>query len=111
MGRPDFEKQQMQRCLKAKDVRGSVRREEEEKDGQFKKPRMMEKSNRGGSRGGRDGGKMPGWKKNPGSYTKYSLADVPDVSNSSYAAAAFDFLNKLKKDREEAETPADLNQK
>jgi len=39
------------------------------------------------------------------------LADVPDVTNSSNTAAAFDFLYKLKKDREEVEEPADLNKK
>merc|ERR1711936_1237970 len=53
----------------------------------------------------------PGWKKNPDGYTKYSLADVPEMSQSSNTAAAFDFLNKLKKDQEEAAVPADLSQK
>merc|ERR1712240_811868 len=45
-------------------------------------------------------------------YTKYSLKDVPELSDRSNSAAAFDFLRELKeKDSEESEPPADLSQK
>ena len=50
--------------------------------------------------------------KNPQGYTKYSLEDVPDVSNRSNSAAAFDFLRQLKdRNEEDSEPPADLSQK
>lgn len=105
--KPDFEQQQMERCrVKTRDI---VKGDNDE-EVLFKKPKL---SNVGGGGGGniKQRDKVPGWKKNPSGYTKYSLADVPDVTNSSNTAAAFDFLNKLKKDREEAEEPADLKRK
>merc|ERR1711934_132823 len=83
--------------------------DEEEDDG-FKRPKVSLERGRGRGGGGRPR-PAPGWKKNPDGYTKYSLADVPEMSQSSNTAAAFDFLNKLKKDQEEAEIPADLSQK
>ena len=50
--------------------------------------------------------------KNPENYTKYSLKDVPEVSDRSNSAAAFDFLRKLKDGKQEdSEPPADLSQK
>merc|ERR1712012_247272 len=65
---------------------------------------------RGGGRG--RGGRVPDFVKNPEKYTKYSLKDVPEVSNKSNSAAAFDFLRKLKEDKDgDAEPAADLNQK
>ena len=63
---------------------------------------------RGGGRG--RGGRVPDFVKNPEKYTKYSLKDVPEVSNKSNSAAAFDFLRKLKEDKD-TEPAADLNQK
>ena len=55
---------------------------------------------------------MPDHVKNPEKYTKYSLKDVPEVSNKSNSAAAFDFLQKLKQRNQEEEEPAaDLSQK
>jgi len=87
--KPDFEQQQMERCrVKTRDI---VKGDNDE-EVLFKKPKLSNVG--GGNIKQRD--KVPGWKKNPSGYTKYSLADVPDVTNSSNTAAAFDFLNKLK---------------
>jgi len=106
--KPDFEQQQMERCrVKTRD---SVK-EDNDEEVLFKKPKLSNVRGCGGGGNIKQRNKVPGWKKNPSGYTKYSLADVPDVTNSSNTAAAFDFLNKLKKDREEVEEPADLNKK
>ena len=66
--KPDFERQQMERS-------GGVREEKrgramlEEDDG-FKRPKVT--LDRGRGRGRVGGGRaVPGWKKNPGGYTKY----------------------------------------
>ena len=40
--------------------------------------------------------KTPGYTNNPSGYTKYSLADVPDISNKTNTATALDFQNQLK---------------
>jgi len=85
--RPDFDKQQMERSGQYKEKQ--FQKNDEDDVVQFKRPRL-ENSNRG------RGGKVPGFKKNPNGYTKYSLADVPDVSDKSNSAAAFDFLRKIK---------------
>jgi len=107
--RPNFDKQQMERSghfhdkVKMKDVDEVV---------EFKRPKLEKKDvGRSGKRG--RGGKMPGFKRNPEGYTKYSLADVPELSDRSNSAAAFDFLRKLKEGKEESEKeePADLSQK
>ena len=69
----------------------------------FKKPKFDSRSDRGqrGGRGGHRGrgGRVADHVKNPEKYTKYSLEDVPEVSNKSNSAAAFDFLRKLKEDK------------
>lgn len=54
--------------------------------------------NRGGNRGGRGGerGHIPDYKKNPGNWTKYSLADAENVTDRSNTAAAFQFLKSIK---------------
>lgn len=103
--KPDFEKQQLERCLKAAGVSKQQQercfkpQEEEEEGQEFKRPRLVaENVGRGMGRGGKVHGpaRTPGWKKNPEAYTKYSLADVPELTNSGNTAAAFDFLSKLK---------------
>ena len=43
-----------------------------------------------------EGAKWQDLKKNPSGKTKYSLADGPELSDSSNYAAAFDFIRKLK---------------
>lgn len=104
--RPDFEQQQMERSGRGS---GSWRRGEEREgekgEEEFKRPRLSQspssnpRRGRGGSGfrgGGGGGGGVPGFRKNPGGYTKYSLADVPEMSQSSNTAAAFDFLNQLR---------------
>lgn len=78
-------------------------------DRNFKKPAPEISRNRK-SRKGR--GKVPDFVKNPKNYTKYSLEDVPELSDRANFAAAFDFLKQLKeKNNEEAEPTADLSQK
>ena len=78
-------------------------------DRNFKKPALEISRNRK-SRKGR--GKVPDFVKNPKNYTKYSLEDVPELSDRANFAAAFDFLKQLKeKNNEEAEPKADLSQK
>lgn len=108
--RPNFDKQQMERSghFKNKPKMNEIRDEEII---EFKKPRMDKKNFGRGERRTR-GGKIPGFKRNPAGYTKYSLADVPELSERSNSAAAFDFLRKLKEGKEESEEiPADLTQK
>ncbi len=56
---------------------------------------------RGGARGrgtggGRGRGGVPDFKKNPDKWTKYSLADVDNVTDRSNTAAAFQFLKTIK---------------
>ena len=83
----------------------------EDKERDFKKPKFEPRSQ--GRRGGRSKGSVvPDFEKNPSGYTKYSLRDVPDVSQRSNSAAAFDFLRQLKEKTEgESEPAADLSQK
>eukprot|EP00090_Calanus_glacialis_P002165 TRINITY_DN11627_c0_g1_i1.p1 TRINITY_DN11627_c0_g1~~TRINITY_DN11627_c0_g1_i1.p1 ORF type:complete len:218 (-),score=98.67 TRINITY_DN11627_c0_g1_i1:65-718(-) len=113
--RPDFDQQQMERSGLFKE-KEQFKKSDDEEVVQFKRPRL-DNSDRGGGRGGRGGrgggGKMPGFKKNPSGYTKYTLADVPELSDRSNSSAAFDFLRKLKegKDEAEPEVPADLSQR
>ena len=114
--KPDFDKEQLERAgagAGAGGSRGTIRpaRQQDsalDQDQQFKRPRL-DRGGRGGRGGGR-GGRQPGHVSNPNGYTKYSLADVPELSNQSNSAAAFDFLNSLKKDQE-LEVKADLSQK
>merc|ERR1711915_415484 len=76
-------------------------------DRNFRKPDI---SRNWKSREGR--GKVPDFVKNPKKYTKYSLEDVPELSDRANSAAAFDFLKQLKeKNNEESEPAADLSQK
>ena len=44
---------------------------------------------------------LPEHKRNPDKFTHYNLADTPETSNRSNSAAAFDFLNSLKKKKED----------
>ena len=94
--RPDFDQQQMERSGLFKEKEQFDKSDKEEVV-QFKRPKIdnNQRGGGGGGRGGR-GGKMPGFKKNPSGYTKYSLADVAELSDRSNSAAAFDFLRKLK---------------
>jgi len=91
--KPNFDKQQMERSgqfhdkVKVKDNNDDVV--------EFKRPKLEKKDFGRVSKRGR-GGRMPGFKRNPEGYTKYSLADVPELSDRSNSAAAFDFLRKLK---------------
>lgn len=91
--KPNFDKQQMERSgqfhdkVKVKDNNDDVV--------EFKRPKLEKKDFGLVSKRGR-GGRMPGFKRNPEGYTKYSLADVPELSDRSNSAAAFDFLRKLK---------------
>ena len=81
-----------------------------DRDRDFKKPKFESRNQ--GRRGGGNKGRVPDFVKNPSGYTKYSLKDVPDVSQRSNSAAAFDFLRQLKEKGEgEAEPAADLSQK
>lgn len=84
---------------------------------EFLKPdRRRESSPNGGGRGrggrfrGGRGGQMPDFKKNPGKWTKYSLADVDTMTNQQNTSAALQFLKSIK-DREKEEPKADLNVK
>ena len=109
---PDFDRTQLERLGGHVDKSSKRREESEEKD--FKRPKFDTRHNqRGGrGRGGGRGGKVPDFVKNPENYTKYSLKDVPEVSDRSNSAAAFDFLRKLKDGKQEdSEPPADLSQK
>eukprot|EP00092_Neocalanus_flemingeri_P037319 GFUD01040642.1.p1 GENE.GFUD01040642.1~~GFUD01040642.1.p1 ORF type:complete len:217 (+),score=90.86 GFUD01040642.1:69-719(+) len=111
--KPDFDKQQMERSGQFKET-GQFRESDEDDVVQFKRPRLENNPRgRGGNNTRGRGGKMPGFKKNPDGYTKYSLADVPDVSDRSNSSAAFDFLRKIKEGKEdsEPEIPADLSQR
>jgi hypothetical protein len=95
--RPDFDQQQMERSGLFKE-KEQINKNDDEEVVQFKRPRL-DNNEMGGGRGGRGrggGGRMPGFKKNPSAYTKYSLSDVPELSDRSNSAAAFDFLRKLK---------------
>ena len=110
--KPDFDRHQFERSAgKSKsdhkpDGESRGRRAEGSRD--FKRPKLVPRSQ---SRRGR-GGKVPDFVKNPESYTKYSLKDVPELSDRSNSAAAFDFLRQLKeKNNEESEPAADLSQK
>ena len=93
------------------------KRNKDDSETDFKRPKFEDRSDRGRGRGGGfrgrgRGGKVPDFVKNPNKYTKYSLKDVPEVSNKSNSAAAIDFLRKLKEDKEQdAEPAADLSQK
>jgi len=114
--KPDFDRQQLERS--GGSFEKKERRHEDErdnKDREFKRPKFDDRNrDRGGRRGGGRGrgGRVPDHVKNPEKYTKYSLKDVPELSDRSNSAAAFDFLRKLKeKDSEESEPPADLSQK
>ena len=103
-------------------MKSSKQKEKDEEESEFKKPfapspgRGRHQHHREGGhhprhhRRGR-GGKVPDHVKNPEKYTKYSLKDVPELSDRSNSAAAFDFLRNLKKGEEESEPPADLSQK
>eukprot|EP00092_Neocalanus_flemingeri_P105943 GFUD01135866.1.p1 GENE.GFUD01135866.1~~GFUD01135866.1.p1 ORF type:complete len:139 (+),score=52.81 GFUD01135866.1:67-483(+) len=94
--KPDFDKQQMERSGQFKET-GQFRESDEDDVVQFKRPRLENNPRgRGGNNTRGRGAKMPGFKKNPDGYTKYSLADVPDVSDRSNSSAAFDFLRKIK---------------
>ena len=114
VSKPDFDRQQLERMKCSFDK--SSKRNKDESESDFKRPKFEDRNDRGRGRGGfrgrGRGGKVPDFVKNPNNYTKYSLKDVPEVSNRSNSAAAFDFLRKLKEDREqEAEPAADLSQK
>ena len=81
-----------------------------DQDRDFKKPKFESRNQ--GRRGGGNKGRVPDFVKNPSGYTKYSLRDVPEVSQRSNSAAAFDFLRQLKEKGEgETEPAADLSQK
>jgi len=56
---------------------------------------------RGGGGTARRGRLVPDFKKNPGNWTKYSLADADDVTDRSNTAAAMQFLHSLRKDNME----------
>ena len=88
---------------------------EDDSEADFKRPRFDSRNDRGqrGGHRGRGGQRVPDHVKNPDKYTKYSLKDVPEISNKSNPAAAFDFLQKLRKEKneEEEEPAADLSQK
>ena len=114
--KPDFDRQQLERM---KTNNREARRPQDRGDGgeaEFKRPKF-DSSNERGHRQGRGGhrgrgGRVPDHVKNPEKYTKYSLKDVPEISNKSNSAAAFDFLQKLKnRNQEEEEPAADLSQK
>lgn len=67
----------------------------------------------GGGRGGRParGRKVPDFKKNPGKWTKYSLADVDNMTDRSNTAAALQFLQTLKNKTEDDQPAFDPSQK
>merc|ERR1719245_132865 len=103
-------------------MKSSMQRDKDEKESEFKKPKFAPSPGHGRQQhhreGGRHhhrrgrGGKVPDHVKNPEKYTKYSLKDVPELSDRSNSAAAFDFLRNLKENKdEETEPPADLSQK
>lgn len=56
---------------------------------------------------------VPGHRKNPDKWTKYSLADVDQMSDKSNTKAALDFLSQLRKEKrgEPEEEAADLGRK
>ena len=110
--KPDFDRSQLERMRCSVD--NKTRRSSEDAESDFKRPKYDCRNERGRDRGGGRGrgGRVPDFVKNPEKYTKYSLKDVPEVSNKSNSAAAFDFLRKLKEDKDgDAEPAADLNQK
>ena len=116
--KPDFDQQQLKRSGNSFERNSSSRQAEDNKDGEFKKPKFEHSPGRGrhnhhrGGGGRGRGGRVPDHVKNPEKYTKYSLKDVPELSDRSNSAAAFDFLRKLKENKdEESEPPADLSQK
>ena len=108
--KPDFDRSQLERMRCSVD--NKTRRRSEDAESDFKRPKYDCRNERGRDRGGGRGrgGRVPDFVKNPEKYTKYSLKDVPEVSNKSNSAAAFDFLRKLKEDKD-TEPAADLNQK
>lgn len=95
-----FEDQQIERSTKGGHEKGA-----DQKKGEFKHPAEFLKpgghcrgkkfAGRGRGRGGR-GRYVPDHKKNPGKWTKYSLAEVDAMTDKSNSAAAFDFLNTIK---------------
>jgi len=95
-----FEDQQIERSTKVVHEKGVDQRKGEFKHpAEFLKPdhhcRGNKFAGRGRGRGGR-GRYVPDHKKNPGKWTKYSLADVDTMTDKSNSAAAFDFLNTIK---------------
>jgi len=73
---------------------------------------------RGGNRGhggrggqGNRGRRVPDYKKNPGKWTKYSLADVDNMTDRSNTAAALQFLSTLKNKSEDDKPAFDPSQK
>ena len=85
----DFDEAQMHRSGHSKEKIVKLKSINRTNDKPFKKPPILShKRNKIN--------KTPGFKKNPSGYTKYSLADVPEISNKSNTAAALDFLNQLK---------------
>jgi len=94
-----FEDQQIERSTK-----GGHKKGVDQKKGEFKHPAEFLKPDRGqenklagkGRGRGSRGRYVPDHKKNPGKWTKYSLADVDTMTDKSNSAAAFDFLNTIK---------------
>ena len=113
--KPDFDRQQLERMKTNTREARRPQAKEDDSEADFKRPKFdsrNELSQRGGHRG-RGGHRVADHVKNPEKYTKYSLKDVPEISNKSNSAAAFDFLQKLRKENneEDEEPAADLSQK
>ena len=113
--KPDFDRQQLERMKTNNREARRPQAKEGDSEADFKRPKFdsrNERAQRGGHRG-RGGHRVADHVKNPEKYTKYSLKDVPEISNKSNSAAAFDFLQKLRKENneEDEEPAADLSQK
>jgi len=96
--------------IKDESTRDDVRERAEKRDDRnvFKKPGGNFRHLKAKSRGHY----VPDHRKNPDKWTKYSLADVDQMTDKSNTRAALDFLKQLKKDKkEEEEEAADLEKK
>jgi len=96
--------------MKDESTRDDVRERAEKRDDRnvFKKPGGNFRHLKAKSRGHY----VPDHRKNPDKWTKYSLADVDQMTDKSNTRAALDFLKQLKKDKkEEEEEAADLEKK
>lgn len=105
--KPDFDQQQLYRSTKHSRPDKTLERKAAG-GGRFKHPaEALRPQHRGNRRLERGGGRsIPDFKKNPGKWTKYSLADVDNMTERSNTAAALQFLQTIKDSKTTDEQPA-----